>query len=277
MDQVQNSQKAMDSELYLATLEKLGIEPNFWCSKEYFEAAKWKVSLDNYGDLGQFGNLSVMDEEGVCMLPSIHFFFGKPTYDLLVKGCWSDFFHSNYHRSVSTFLDYEYLYNPMNFLSLKGSKWKTFRKNHKKIQKTLGASSLWYKKIPPGDNQYQAAILELFIKWLEGRGEDEVIHGDEVMYHYLLNGKNREILTHRDLGLLGINIWDENYKYINFRYTICRPIPYLDEYMRWMFYTSIKPPKFVNDGGVLDSPGLKKFKDRLNPIRVREVHSWRKM
>jgi len=83
---------------------------------------------------------------------------------------------------------------------------------------------------------------------------------------------------YKDGKLVAINIWDENYKYINYRYCIVdRKEPFLDEFVRYLFYTDLvilKTGKLVNDGGTVGNQGLEHFKDKLNPIRKRKVHSY---
>jgi hypothetical protein len=86
-------------------------------------------------------------------------------------------------------------------------------------------------------------------------------------------------LINNDSGkVLGINIWDLNDTYINYRYCFCSNEPFLSEYMRLLFYTDpeiLSTGKLVNDGGCLGNDNLKAFKKKLNPISVREVSSYR--
>ena len=78
--------------------------------------------------------------------------------------------------------------------------------------------------------------------------------------------------------LVALNIWDENYKYVNYRFCfVDHSEPFLDEFVRYLFYTDLwilSKNKLVNDGGVLGRPGLEKFKDRLHPFRKRKVYSY---
>jgi len=62
-----------------------------------------------------------------------------------------------------------------------------------------------------------------------------------------------------------------------YRYCIADPDePFLDEFMRLLFYQRNAAGKLVIDGGVLGRPGLERFKDKLNPVKKRPVYS-RKM
>ncbi len=78
--------------------------------------------------------------------------------------------------------------------------------------------------------------------------------------------------------MVGMNVWDENHLYINYRLCIVDPSErFLDEFMRYLFYTDpliMEQNKLVNDGGVLGNEGLKRFKDKMNPFSVRPVYSW---
>ena len=78
--------------------------------------------------------------------------------------------------------------------------------------------------------------------------------------------------------LVGMNVWDENFAFINYRYCIDDGAPFLNEYLRYCFYTHptiLLINKYVNDGGCLDSEGLKKFKMKLNPLAVYKVFSYK--
>lgn len=268
-----NNLREMDLGLYLHLLEKHGVEPNFWCSEEYFRASGFKTVEDDLGYVAVVG-----DDQ--LIFPPIHREAGFPHLLLRSFGLdsvWSDFQGNHFQDWSPDLLDLEYIYDPKEILAMEGSRFKTFRKNHRKIEKQYGADSLSYSRVEKDHRLIQSDIDKLFIQWLENRGESEIIHDDSVLYHFITEGYNRAVLYHRDYGLLGINVWDENYRFVNYRYMICRPWPYLDEYMRWLFYSSLETEKMVNDGGILDNPGLRWFKDRMNPIRVRNVYSWRRL
>jgi hypothetical protein len=78
--------------------------------------------------------------------------------------------------------------------------------------------------------------------------------------------------------IVAMNVWDENYKYINYRFCLVKSDErYLDEFCRFLFYTDMDvyfQRKLINDGGVLGSSGLEFFKDKMNPLRKRTVYSY---
>jgi len=175
----------------------------------------------------------------------------------------------------------EYLYDPKDFQVMKGGKWSTFRKNCKKFPKRHEGSLLTYEplKVPTFFSQCKT----LFNRWKKGKSGEEIHEGHIMMgylYSYLKNGygKRRVKALMGDEKLLGINIWDENYHLINFRYCIhLNSRDHLGEYLRYLFYTDpevLSKNKLINDGGVLDNPQLKAFKDKLNPNKVRTVYEW---
>ena len=95
----------------------------------------------------------------------------------------------------------------------------------------------------------------------------------------IFEGENRRFLRSKKGKIYGLNIWDENFQYINYRYCICGKEDFISEYMRLLFYTDsviLNKGKLVNDGGVLDNPKLRFFKDKLNPMQVKERRTWRK-
>jgi hypothetical protein len=256
---------------YLELLEKAGITPNFWCSQEYFDKASLKeVEI----------NPSVFVTDGVwTVFPPINKHTLKLTDHFLFNDerIWSDFPEWSPSNWSSQFLDYEYIYDPRNFLSMEGGNWAVFRKNCRKWPRRFGNEVLRYSYMTPNVALFlRTELNDLFLNWLEGKPQEEEIQDNEVLDRYLIDGKNRKILFHKN-RIYGINIWDENYRFINYRYCICRPEEYLSEYMRLLFYSDpdiYGKGKMVNDGGVLDNPNLKKFKDKLNPVSIREVKSW---
>lgn len=262
---------------YIDALQYIGEEPTFYCSDEYFEKAGWE-------DRNEHNIYRVTDpSDGMYMLPPLFV-----TYDqdkgfvspIVVYDIWCDLEGYKADNAKRFFLDYEYIYDPSHFFPMEGGKWATFRKNVAKFPKRLDVPFYY---IPVVGNEFDKQIKMVFWKWLGNRSEEEVIQDDRVMLKYLLNGEHREVLVDRNNKLYGVNIWDENWKYINFRYCFCLPGMFLSEFMRYLFYERIykrainkgKKPKLVNDGGVLGNESLKAFKDKLNPKEVRKRYSWR--
>lgn len=259
-------------DLWMKVMKKRQIDPNFWCSSEYlkFQGAESKSHL----------GWIWIESEGQMWFPPIHVFHGIDINHpwLGYEQIWSDFHEFRSLTGKSEFLDYEFIYDPNMFRELKGSQWKKFRKN---IRKWPSRQSYIYsyQQIGKCDKSLEKSINEMIIDWLDSRGEDKFIHDAEALLHYMRNTDHRAALICSERGVMGINAWDESWKYLNYRFMICRPEPFLDEYMRYLFYTSdvvISSDKMINDGGVLDREGLKRFKESLNPIRIRKVHSWKR-
>ena len=269
---IQKFPKELNSTFYLKTLEIKKIKPNFWCSSEYFKKANLKIHFEN-------GWLWFMDDN-VCVLPPLFLFTDSLSNPYpLEYGCWSDFIDYNCgNYKHKKFLDYEYIFDPKSFLSMKGGDWGVFRKNSKKWLRNnliIDESTFnfyYYLPLSPGD--LIEPINKLFIKWLKNK--TGVIEDDKTMTRYIYYGENRKALFNPNGEMIGLNIWDENYMYINYRYSICNPEPWLSEYMRLLFYTDsliLDKNKLVNDGGVLGIDSLQNFKDKMNPVQVRKVHS----
>lgn len=259
---------------YLELMESNQIEPNFWCSEEYFKMANCKelkgdykagITAPDYGlllpPLNRMGRVSID--------PGINIWSDLPGY---MGGLEEE---SEYLQVNKRFLDYNYIYDPKNFLNMEGGNWAVFRKNVRKWFRNCSlGKSIEYRRLYNSEDWYDE-LEALFIKWLSNRKDDE-IQDDEVMINFLFGGEYRAGLF-RGKELVGVNIWDFNWKYVNYRYCICLPEPFLSEYMRFLFYTnpvSNIGGKMVNDGGVLDKPSLKAFKDKLNPVEVKKIYSW---
>jgi len=259
---------------YLELMESNRIEPNFWCSEEYFKHAnceelRWDyktgISAPDYGlllpPISNLGRVSID--------PGINIWADFPGY---MEPFIVEF---DYLRVDRKFLDYNYIYDPRNFLDMSGGDWSVFRKNVRKWPRSVPVGVLVdYRRLLSSGDWYDEQE-ELFLKWLSNRPEDN-IQDDEVMMNFYFNGEHRAGLF-RGNELVGVNVWDYNWKYVNYRYCICLPEPFLSEYMRFLFYTnpvSNIGGKMVNDGGVLDKPSLKAFKDKLNPVEVKKIYSW---
>jgi len=256
--------KKITVETYLKRIEELGINPNFFTSKPYLIFS----GADCYEDKGY---LIVKDGKWLVFPPI-------PTPEILTGwdypkpySFWSDF--DNYHIKSPKFefLDNEYFFDPKNFSDLSGGKWETFRKNSRKWKK--GATNPYYSRFHKRND-----VLILLAEWLEHK-DKQCLDASIIVRFALTNNSDvkRAYLYDQD-QLVAINIWDENYKYINYRYCLVKQgEPYLDEYARLLFYTDPEiqvKGKLINDGGTLGSKGLEEFKDKLNPVRKRKVYSW---
>lgn len=260
---------------FLEILEKNGIEPNFYCSEEFFNKAGFREVEWGSGMVG-------IEEEGQLIFPPILPSGEMPDPSPVVEEIWSDFADfSGYPGWSRELLDLEYIYDPRQFLEMKGGQWATFRKNVRKFPKRHG-KELIYTSYQSGNLWIHPKLLwegvcDIAEKWSKVHPE---VYSPNIIFEYLVHGKNRDVLIDDAKRILGINVWDENYKYINFRFSFHDPsYDFLSEYLRYRFYTSppiINSGKLVNDGGILGNPNLKNFKDKMNPVRVREVRSWKK-
>jgi hypothetical protein len=244
--------------------QQLKIEPNFYLSEPYLKLCKAKCWEQN--------NWIWIEADKWCLFPRLSLTEDKisnhPT-----KKVWSDFngWPSVKHRE---FLDWEYVFNPVAFNDMSGGTWEIFRKNSRKWQKT---NKNW---VYCGYFDSPAAAL-LVAEWLEAK--QQTVQDADLIIEYVLNlqtlpGIQRRCLYDEDERLMAINTWDENWQYINFRFCIIRQgEPFLDEFVRWLFYTDSQiqaTGKLINDGGTVGNIGLEHFKDKLNPVRKRKVMSW---
>lgn len=264
---------------YLSALEELGAIPNFWCSEEYFEKAgitvieseEWVFALD--GDSYLLPPLPLVSpfEE---LPPQAKIWNGYPDQPELR---WID---AKFH--VSEQFDLNYVYEPGKVVSLSGGDKKVFRKNVRKFPQRLGKELRYLPWDAAGEVLGVARLLEqvreLSTTWLSSkRSADGEAYERDIIIRYVVRGDNRLVLLDEDGEVWGIDIWDENYQHINFRYSISRNEPFLNEYQRLQFYlkmNSEKPNKNVNDGGNLGDDGLAAFKERLGPSFAFPIFSY---
>jgi hypothetical protein len=249
--------------LYLTLAKTNVVNPNFFLSIPYLTLCKAKCYMEN--------NWVWLESDKWCLFPPLPIGRDVTAYPNLK--IWSDFSDMQPNYNKSEFLDYEYIFSSIEFNNLSGGKWEVFRKN---IRKWPKAHPNWVYNEETDEGQTELLLAE----WFEFKKED-VLDPELVIKFALsekMSGIHRKYLYDEEGALVAINIWDDNWKYINFRYCIInKEQPYLDEFARYCFYTDPDIQKFgklINDGGCLGNAGLERFKDKLHPVRKREVHSW---
>lgn len=250
---------------YLKMMEKQKIDPNFYTSIPY-------ITLSDGICYEEKGTIWIEANNWMLFAPLISD-YSKLKLPLPLKRIWSDFSNMSntiFDKNLIEFLDWEYIFDPNSFKELSGKKWETYRKNIRK----------WPKRNPNWlytGHLDQEECLKLLGYWFEEKAEN--LQDAELMIKFIENdnGIFKKGL-YKDGKLVAINIWDENYKYINYRYCFvdhCEP--FLDEFVRYLFYTDkeiLSKNKFINDGGTVGNSGLERFKDKLNPFRKRKVYSY---
>jgi hypothetical protein len=263
---MKRQKRALDC--YLNRVQQLKIKPNFYLSMPY-------LTLNNAKCWEQDGWLW-LEADKWCLFPPLPVDDEMWQAKIPVKRVWSDFETIKLNQFRAKFLDWEYIFDPLKFNDLSGGAWESFRKNCRKWPKAH-PDWLYTSHLSIGN---LIAAGELVIAWLEAKGQ--TVQDAEFIAKYTLSpaqGQTWGCLFDNKTGeLMAINAWDENWLYVNFRFCIIKPgQPYLDEFARWLFYTDKliqAKNKLINDGGVLGSPGLERFKDKLNPLSKRKVMSW---
>ena len=249
-------------------MKELKMIPNFFMSQTYLnqKSIEFKKNAD----------WMWLEEEGLTLFPPLPInTFCKFTFP--IKKIWVDFefsgvFNGSIRNMTKEFFDWEYIYDPKNFLDLSGKKWKVFRKNLKK----------WPNRNPGWSYSVfrdERKVHKLFVDWIERHQTD--LQDYEFISNCILHPKDSDYtryLYNNKRQLIAINYADMNYKYINYRFLICKKEPFVDEFMRYCFYTDRyihQLGKLVNDGGSLNILGLEKLKNKLNPIEKRKRYSWK--
>jgi hypothetical protein len=251
---------------YLKRAEQLKINPNFYLSEPYLLLSKAKCFIDN--------GWIWIESDGWCLFPPLFL----SDYSLLGeypnKNVWSDFGGVVYqlYKLRPSFLDWEYIFNPIDFTDLSGGKWNTYRKN---IRKWPKSNENWVY-CDRFDKYAAGLLLERWFNKKSDKVEDADLIADFVVFSDL-PGIHRCCLYDKNEQLKAINVWDENWRFTNYRFCIVEPDEsWLDEFARWLFFTDseMQTGKLVCDGGTLGNVGLEMFKDKLNPLSKRKVFSW---
>lgn len=268
---------------YLETLQKFNITPNFFCSKEYWNRAGWTEQVLMDSGRSYLGTtetlLTVVDADNNRMLPticestgeivqSVPYWIGFPGKKCLLADSFQDY----------QFQDYQFIYDSLLFCTfprlnpLQGHKWKTVRKNIHRVQREHGHIMLKGPNSIP-NLEYEQNVQALLLQW--SKPKSNKIFDPDVMINFLLHGENR-ILLYIESEFVGVLVWDENWKYINFRYCLVKPYPGLSDYARVLFRNIMsQQKKLINDGGSLDNKDLFQYKKRLNPVEIQEIWGWK--
>lgn len=256
---------------YLNRAKELWVTPNFFMSLPYLLLSGGKVVIRD-------GWIGIVDgEQLIC--PPLPFNIPKsPVLNLPIWASFPDNSHSLEYLKLynKELLDYQYIYDPTNFINMRGGAWETFRKNCRKFPNKY-PDQFSYVQLTAG----QANLLgvnRLMADWLEERMDSA--EDAEFLVEFALNYETpqvyRKYLVFND-EIVALNAWDMNYKYINYRLNIVKKdIPFLSEFSRWLFYTDNwihSQGLLVNDGGNLGNPLLAKFKEKLNPKQINKVYT----
>lgn len=273
--------EGIEPRIYIDRCEKLGYHPNFWLSERYFKHAGWRV--EQVGDY-----LRVLDSEGVDMLLPVNLYYPNNKFKLdvlrnmkyvwaLYPGITGIMPGNMWVREHMEKLDEQFIFEPSDFLTMEGGDWSTFRKNCRKFPNRYEGGELRAAISHHRDEEMIEETLNILVEWLSALGPDAEVYDDDVIlayckdpdasFHCIFDGDSNK--------LLAINIFDTNYAYTNFRYCLCRNLPYLSEYARWKFYTdNVSRWKRVNDGGSLGNPKLHAFKQKMNPSETFVIYTF---
>lgn len=257
--------------LYLNRAHEIRVIPNFFMSVPYL--------LLTGGTVVEKDGWIWVEDGGQFICPPLP--LKIPLYPLPKYPIWSSFPSNSPELEYLKFynkelLDEQYIYDPSDFLAMEGGIWETFRKNARKIPKRYSGK---FQYCNLGMETYEEfGVNQLILDWLMDRSEN--VEDAEFLANFALLSDMPEI--HREFLLLdgelvGMNAWDENYHYINYRICIVKKgIQFLSEFLRWLFYSKLATngcTKLVNDGGNLGNPELAKFKLKLNPIQINKVYT----
>lgn len=242
--------------MYLDIIREHGITPNFFMSEEYFRIA-------GFHERFRSDYFIVYDPDGQIMFPPI-----TPAGKIPMNGKWEIGFPCN--EINGELFDCQFIYDTIPDMSdstLCGGRWKTTRKNIHKVERELG-TIIADKTYPFSDQQLQ----DILLNWTPS-AETQIYNPDVIIAHVYKSNNRIALLAKGEL--VGILIFDTNWKYINFRYCFVKPgIDGLSDYARIFFRMYMKDsPLQINDGGSLGRESLYRYKKRLNPVEIQYIRS----
>ena len=265
-----------------------GCDPLFWCSESYWATAGWCERQEGDAVWIQMVPNEPGEEDGVAAFPALRMSGGGfcASYPPGCSEVWAAPAGWAAQRGQRSLLDHQYIYDPAVFALERLDADPTravFRKNSRKwprAHRVPGQDPTWLW-LPTGSFRDEAE--DLVARWAMGRAADEVIHDDDVLIRYLIQGGvgiSRWALYIRPDRFLAVMAADAPWHgRENFRFLAVDPDePWLDEYARLMYYrgAAARGVTLVNDGGDLGNAGLARFKQRLGPLRVNDVYTWTK-
>lgn len=253
---------------YLKQAQSLEINPNFYTSLPYLELFEAECIIKD--------SWIWLEAENWILLPPLPLVRNALDRHYPRTEIWSSFSSmdvSKFH--YKEFLDWQYVFDPKAFNDLSGGSWNVYRKNIRKYPKR---HERWLYTVE--NTTKTEEILDLVWKWIENKG-DTVLDAEFIL-KYLSNSDRTDIhkaFLYQDKELVAVNAWDENWKYINYRFCITKPNePFLEEFVRYLFYGSPviqDANKLVNDGGSLGNSGLESFKNKMNPLSKTPIFTLR--
>jgi hypothetical protein len=275
---------------YFEILHKLGLPETFNTSKDllkYYDIKQiihngwvWLIDENDIGDEFEYYSIGIplpirlynySDKDSLEYL--IHQYQELEGVKQCVNGFWgvpekvSNTLLNKQDYKVD-FLDYQILYDPNNFNNMRGKNWRKFRKN---------------SKIYPRENPItrytdrKPSQLELNY-FLGGILEEYAEKYDQVFVDYFMEPKSANVrmkYMFTNNRLVGVNVWEVGTSHIYYRFCLSFRIhKYLDEFMRFCFYTDPEIQglgMLVDDGGSVGSDSLFKFKQTLNPVAISKV------
>jgi hypothetical protein len=238
---------------YLSRLEDYKLQPTFWSSPSYLNSLELR-QVDNHGTIW-------LEEDGLCLFPPIA---PDGTYDFSPDCIWAI---PSGTIKTDKVLDWEYLYRADDFKNLSGGKWEVFRKNSRKWSK---GNPRWRYEWAP--THQIGHCFDLLGSWLSSKPEEEEIQDSDTILRYLKEHQGFTFNLWSGDKLVGINVYDWSWKYMNFRYSFYDSFqPYLSEFLRLLFYQ--RAIGIINDGGTLGNSNLERFKDKLNPFQKSPIYS----
>lgn len=238
------SQSAREVE---SLLQRSRTPPNFYLSDRLWEAAGYKA--ERVG-----ASVVVWTEDGLLFPPITVWGELTPAFFPVFVD-----FEGYRGNGEAKLLDHEYIYNPASFLDLSGGARKVFRKNVHRFEREHPG---WEYRVIDGAPEFLPV-------WLEQSGAEE-FYGPEVALQYL-RGEVEALFVRGKL--VGVNAYDTNFAYTNFRYSFALREFGASEFLRWQFFLHHQG-RLVHDGGDLGCPSLAEFKMKLGPVEVRTRMGW---
>lgn len=237
--------------------------PNFYMSPEYLINVTGLTMVEERG-------WEWVEADGWCLFPPI---CGEGEPPERITRIWCDYEGAEVLPGFAPiFFDYEFIFNPSDFLNMEGSDWAVFRKNSRKWpRQNTGAE---YIRV----FEQRKERSKLFLEWVS---EYMDIEDADMLAEFAIFSNSPDVLVwgvYKCTGeLVALNVVEKNGQILYYRVCVTKKEQWLPEFARLRFYQTVArrfPGLLVNDGGCLGSVGLYNFKNKMNPFKIGNRFSW---
>jgi len=261
---------------YYSLLRETGVLPNFWVSPTYWAMSEMEkiespcrsaVSL-GWKEIAAFPPISLVSHK--ILQETV----GKNGPEVMYS--FPEVRPTDKDREV--FVGFNYIYDPQEFIGLKGKRWSTLRTSISKWTRSNPNCVFYAGGCPNWDSKPSCLFLK---EWQQNNSVS--VSDFDIMIRYFVSIENVPncgflFQDQMQTELIGLVTWDWNWQFVNLRFCLHKDEPYLAEFLRWRFYVYIaglQQHRLVNSGGDRICKPKKNINMNTNVKATLPIYSWK--